>query len=148
MENDRLAKWRRQPSERQEPVPRNQEPPSVHPFTPRMQGGKPPYKAFHAKDRVLRMDIRQTDVVVDAPAYHLLENVRHNPACTQIMLLYHGFMVVKVHGKNLGEVVRALKNETCEFIQDFDPRLFTQPEPSEPIIEKIEVMDRPGMEKL
>jgi hypothetical protein len=148
MENDPLARFRRRPAAGQEPVTENQKPPTVHPFTPRPQGGLPAYKAFHAKDRVLRLDIRQTDIVVDALPYHVLVGVRHDPACTKIMLVYPNFMVIKVYGKNLGEVARAIKNETCEFIQDFDPRLFAQPDPSEPIIEKIEVMDKPGAEKL
>lgn len=149
MDNDLLAKYRRKqkPIEGQ-PVTENQKPSPVNPFTPRQQGGLPPYEAFHAKDRVLRLDIRQTDIVVDALPYHVLVGVRHDLACTKIMLVYPNFMVIKVYGKNLGEVVRAIKNETCEFIQDFDPRLFAQPDPAKPIIEKIEVMDKPGAEKL
>ena len=48
-------------------------------------------------------------------------------------------MQVKVRGKNLKDVITAIKLRKCEFIQDFHPGEHEPPKAGEPVIDSITV---------
>ena len=55
-------------------------------------------------------------------------------------MLVFNFMTVTVKGKNLRDVVQALKLRKCSYIQEFHPKLFDPPDDGKSIITSIEVV--------
>ena len=53
-------------------------------------------------------------------------------------------MVVEIRGKNLAAVAEALEARRCDFIQEFDPDLFEEPDADEPKVTDIRILAGPG----
>lgn len=106
---------------------------------PPPKGGRKRYQAFDAKDKLVSLDIRRVLGTTHAPTYAYLLNIAFDHEYFTSFVLYYAFMQVKVRGKNLKEVITAIKLRKCEFIQDFHPGEYEPPEPDEPIIESIKV---------
>jgi hypothetical protein len=133
-DDDPLKEFRRPEARRAEKPP---EPPP--------KGGRKRYEAFNAKDKLVCLDIRRVLGATHAPTYAYLLNVAYDHEYFTNFVLYFSFMQVKVRGKNLREVITAIKLRKCEFIQDFHPREYEPPKPDEPIIESISVEWRDPM---
>jgi hypothetical protein len=126
MADDPLARFRRQGE-----LPPKPEPP---------REGPPPYFAFEAQDKVQRLDIRCTSGASHCPgAAYLLDIIYGARHFTRFVLVFN-FMTVTVKGKNLREVVQALRLGKCGAIQEYHPKLFALPEPDAAIITSIEVV--------
>jgi len=130
MPDDPLANFRRRGGTRGDAPPaQTQEP-----------GGLPPYSAFEAQDKVPRLDIRRTSGASHCPGTaYLLDIIYGSRFYTSFVLVYN-FMTVTVKGKNLRDVVQALRLGKCSAICEFHPELYAPPAPDAPIITSIEVV--------
>jgi hypothetical protein len=127
-DDDPLAEFRR-PGDRRGEKPRG-------PLSP---DSLKAYQAFDAKDKLLSLDIRSVLAPTHSPTYAYLLNVVFDYEYYTGFMLYFTFMVVKVRGKNLKEVITAIKMRKCEFIQDFHPGEHRPPKSGEALIESIVV---------
>jgi hypothetical protein len=75
-----------------------------------------------------------------APSYRYLMDVMSNEAGTQINLAF-SFLMVRIRGRNLQLLARALEEGTCVFIREFHPDT-SRFSPTDPIIEEIFVKVR------
>jgi len=132
-DDDPLAQYRKGPSTRREKPAAPERP------APEGEGGRRPYLAFDSKDKVVCLDIRRVLGTTHCPTYNYLLNIAYDYEFYRTFVLYFSFMQVKVSGKNLREVVNAIKLRKCEWIQDFHPRDFEPPKEGEPLIESITV---------
>ena len=107
--------------------------------TPPPPGTPKPYRAFEAKDKLVCIDVRRVLGTTHALTYAYLLDVAYDHEYFTNFVLYFSFMQVKVRGKNLKEVIGAIKLRKCEFIQDFHSGEYERPKADEPIIELIEV---------
>jgi len=128
-DDDPLAKFRRPGSTRAE---RRAAPPPP-PGTPK------PYRAFEASDRLVCLEIRRVLGTTHAPTYAYLLNIAFDHEYFTNFVLFYSFMQVKVRGRNLKDVITAIKLRKCEYIQDFRSGEFAPPKPEEPVIESIKV---------
>jgi hypothetical protein len=128
-DDDPLKPFRRPGSTRAE---RRAEPPPL-------PGSLKPYRAFDAQDKLVCLEIRRVLGTTHAPTYAYLLNITFDHEYYTGFVLHFSFMQVKVRGKNLKDVITALKLRKCEYIQDFHPSEFAPPKPGEPIIESIKV---------
>jgi hypothetical protein len=128
-DDDPLKQFRRAGSTRAE---RRAEPPPP-PGTPK------PYRAFDAQDKLVCLEIRRVLGTTHAPTYAYLLNIAFDHEYYTAFVLYFSFMQVKVRGKNLKDVITAIKLRKCEYIQDFHPGEYERPKPDEPLIESIKV---------
>ena len=109
------------------------------PAEPPRKDGRKSYQAFDAKDKLVCLEIRRVLGTTHAPTYAYLLNIAFDHEFFTNFVLSYSFMQVKVRGKNLKDVIAALKMRKCEFIQDFHPGRYERPKPDEPIIESITV---------
>ncbi len=128
-DDDPLKQFRRPGTTRAE---RRAEPPPP-PGTPKV------YRAFDAQDKLVCLEIRRVLGTTHAPTYAYLLNIAFDHEFYTGFVLYYSFMQVKVRGRNLKDVITALKLRKCEYIQDFHPGEFGPPTPDEPFIESIKV---------
>jgi hypothetical protein len=128
-DDDPLAQYRRPGAKRTE----------AKPAEPAKEGGLKPYVAFEAKDKLVCIDVRRVLGTTHALTYAYLLDVAYDHEYFTNFVLYFSFMQVKVRGKNLREVITAIKLRKAEYIQDFHPREHEPPKPGEPVIEAIEV---------
>jgi hypothetical protein len=133
--DDPLAEFRR-PGDKRGEKPRAPQPPPL---------GLKPYLAFEAKDKLQSLDIRQVLGPTHAPTYAYLLNIVFDHEYYTGFMLFFSFMVVKARGKNLKEVINAIKMRKCEYIQDFHPGEYQPPKPGDPVIESIVVEWRDPM---
>lgn len=133
-DDDPLARFRRPGDKRGE-----------KPRAPETPGSLKPYLAFEAKDKVLSLDIRQVLAPSHSPTYAYLLNIEFDHEYFTGFRLYFSFMVVSVRGKNLRDLLTAIKLRNCEYIQDFHPGEHQPPKPGEPVIESIAVEWRDPM---
>ena len=129
--DDPLAAFRR-PGDKRGAKPRAPEPPP---------SGLKPYLAFEPKDKLQSLDIRQVLGPTHAPTYAYLLNIVFDHEYFTGFMLFFSFMVVKVRGKNLKDVINAIKMRKCEYIQDFHPGEYQPPKPGEPLIDSSPVDD-------
>lgn len=97
------------------------------------------YIAFDAKDRSTRLRIR-TKEAAHSPAYRYLLNVSYDDRDWTNFVLTYSFMQIQVEGKNLQNIIIAIENNGCAFIQEFDHNIFINPEPEAAFIESIEII--------
>jgi hypothetical protein len=110
------------------------------PDTPQPTGGKEAYAAFSTKDRVKAIDIFCKDGSGHSPTYNYLLYVNWDrKRYTQLALVF-SFLMVKVTGRNLHDVVQALRLRKCEYLCEFDPTLHQEPASEVPYIASIEVV--------
>ena len=97
------------------------------------------YLAFQAKDRSLNLDIRCgasgfACVVGYSPMMILTYNRKTYTECCIVT----GATCITIKGERLRLVVDSLKQQTCSYIQAFDPTEFApQYDPAAPFIESI-----------
>ena len=128
MSDNPLSRYRRQGAPETPPV-------TEKPAEP----GLKPYQAFDPQDRNLSLDIHRVLGPTYSPSYAYLLNVAYDNEYFTNFVLYYTFMRVEVRGKNLREVIKAIKIRKCEYIQDFHPEEYEPPREGEPVIESIEV---------
>jgi hypothetical protein len=100
------------------------------------------YEPFGTKDRAPCLEVRCARAGVDiAIPYHLIGAVYTRR--THDTLFFSGAgLAVTLHGRNLRPIADALRLHCCDFIQEFTPDAFQQPQPVDaaaPFIETIEV---------
>ena len=76
--------------------------------------GSDEYVAFGTKDKVLRLDIRRAMAPTHSPFYASLSNVVHDGTYGTNFVLYYGFLMVLVRGKNLQTLIFAVKNSMAD----------------------------------
>lgn len=91
-----------------------------------------------------RLEVRQVLAAWHAPSYRYLMDVVFDGAHGTEIVLVFSFLMVKIKGRNLQAVRRAIIESTCTFIQDYDPREFSLPANDAPVIEKIELVVKDG----
>jgi hypothetical protein len=130
MPDDPLAQFRKRGDTRGEAPPaQTQEP-----------GELPPYIAFEAQDKVPRLDIQRSSGASHCVANaYLLDIIYGRRFYTSFVLVYN-FMTVTVKGKNLRDVVQALRLGKCAAIFEYHPELYAPPASDKPIITSIEVV--------
>lgn len=84
--------------------------------------------------------IRQNDTM-HYPSYRYLMDIIHTEKGDGIVLVY-SFLMVKVTGENLDELIEHIAQGDVTFIQKFDARKWRRPEEGKPIIEGLEVVVR------
>lgn len=98
------------------------------------------YEAFAAKDKVNRLDIRCGRGLAHAVSYNYLHNISYNRKTYSEIFLTVSGLTVMIKGRGLRPVVDALKQHTCDFIQEYDAEEFTNPvDVNAPFIESITV---------
>ena len=127
-DDDPLAQYRRPGAKR-----------TQKPAEPPPKGGRKSYQAFDAKDKLVCLDIRRVLGTTHSPTYAYLLNIAHDHDYFTNFVLYYSFMQVKVRGKNLKDVITAIKLRKAEFIQDFHPGEHEPPKAGEPVIDSITV---------
>lgn len=91
-----------------------------------------------------RLHIIRLDDTMHYPSYRYLMDIVHTGRNNGIMLIY-SFMLVKITGENLEELLEHLSQGDCVFIQQYDAREWPQkPEKGKPVITGIEVVVRQG----
>lgn len=96
------------------------------------------YKAHGPKVRPFHLKICRPGKGKESPSYHDLLHVRSNDAETHFEVIFR-HLIIRVSGKNLGEVINAIENHVCDFIQEYHASLWPQPETGKAIIKKIEI---------
>lgn len=110
------------------------------PEAPETAGGKEAYAAFASKDRVKAIDIFCKDGSGHSPTYNYLLYVSWDrKRYTQIFLVF-SFLMVKITGRNLHDVVQALRLRKCEYLCEFDSALHQEPAGDAPYIASIELV--------
>jgi hypothetical protein len=107
---------------------------------PQIFAGLSPYQAFEAQDKVMRLDILRAADASHCPAYSYLLDIIYGRQFYSSFVLVYSFMTVAVIGRNLHDVVQAIRMGQASSICEFHPELFTPPEPDAPIITSIEVV--------
>jgi len=103
--------------------------------------GLKPYEAYRVKDGgAERLEIRRVLGESHAPGYRYLMDVSFNGDFGTELVLIYSFFMVKIKGQQMQSLIRAIRDGTCVFIQDFHEKEFSQPEPGAAIIETIEIL--------
>jgi len=113
--------------------------------TPRPQSEKPQenpreYQAYHSQDKVLRLDIRRASGASHCPALTYLLDIIYGARFHTSFVLVFTFMTVTVKGKNLRDVVQALRLGKCSALTEFHAELFDPPAADAPVITSIEIV--------
>jgi hypothetical protein len=99
------------------------------------------YEAFSSKDRPSeRLEIRALNHAWHHPSYRYLQNVIADARFGTELVLSYSFLMVKIGGRHLQPVTRAIKEGHCEWIEQFDADAFPLPDPQKPIITSIELI--------
>jgi hypothetical protein len=103
------------------------------------------YAAFGTKDKVHRLKIRSSPILVHSPGYNLLLDVVYDGQHGTQFILVYTVLLVLVQGKNLQKVVFAVENGMADFIQAFDPERWQKPQDeTAAFIESIEIQVTEG----
>lgn len=126
--SDSLAPFRRSGA----PAQTEQKPPAP-------PGAKAPYEAFATKDRVRALDVLCKDGSGHSVTYNYLLYAAWDRRDYTSFFIAFSFMMVKVTGRNLHDVVQALRLRKCEFLCEFNAAEHEAPAPDAPLIDFIEV---------
>lgn len=102
-----------------------------------------PYETSSHPQERMRI-IRQNDTM-HYPSYRYLMDIIHTESYDGIVLVY-SFLMVKVTGRNLEDLIDHIAQGGVLFIQKFDARKWRWPEEGQPIIEAIEIVTRSDSE--
>ena len=99
------------------------------------------YLAFAAKERVDRLKIHLADNLTHAPDYKFLVSLVYDgdfgTHCTLVFTIHS----VKLAGRNLLPVIKAIQAGTADFIRQYDADKWPKPNDNDaPFIESIEVI--------
>ncbi len=103
-------------------------------------GGLKPYVAFDPQDKVVSLDIHRVLGPTYSPSYAYLLNLAYDNEYFTNFVIYYTFLRVEVRGKNLRDVITAIKLRKCEYIRDFHPEEFEMPAEGQPLIESINIV--------
>src|ERR1700753_1670414 len=99
MSDNPLARFRRQgvsaPAEQSE--------------RPANAGERKPYRAFDPQDKVMSLDIHRFVAATYSPSYAYMINITYDNEYFTNFVIYFTFLRVEVRGKNLKEVITAIK---------------------------------------
>lgn len=108
------------------------------PGTPEERAG---YQAFDGQDRLTRVRILRRADQSRSPRYDMLMDICYDDYWGTDCVLIWDFMIVRVVGSNLQEMVKALQLGQAAFIQEFDAQRWDKPgDPKAAIIDSIEVI--------
>jgi hypothetical protein len=79
------------------------------------------YVAFAGKDKTLYLEIRRANDPAQSPRNNFLLNVSFDDLGGTNFVIFYSFMIVSVRGANLQEMIKAIRENMCAFIQEFDP---------------------------
>lgn len=102
--------------------------------------GKEPYEAFKVQDRVIAIDLRRTTGASHSPAYSYLLDIAYGRRFYTSIRLFFTYMVVKISGENLKEVVEALTLRKCSQLTEWNDKDFMAPPEGAAVIRKIEIL--------
>ena len=148
MQQNPLDRWRTNQPPNSPPAEtydrnRQQQPPPAQQFAPQAATNLKPYEAYKVKDRgAERLEIRRVLGESHAPSYRYLMDVSFNGDYGTELILIYSFLMVKIRGRQMQPLIRAILEGTCAFIQDFHPQEFSPPPPGSAIIESIEIVGR------
>lgn len=94
-----------------------------------------------------RMHIIRHDDTMHYPSYRYLMDIIHTKDGNGIVLVY-SFLMVKVTGQHLDELIDHIAQGDVTFIQKFNPRRWERPEENQPMIESIDIVARSDSEGL
>lgn len=97
------------------------------------------YEASKRAPKIFHLEIRLADGTGRMPPYHHLEDASLDLAGKKLELIFRHYKV-RISGKHLNGIRRALRMHECDFIQEFNPNVWNWPAPGKPIIEKIEFL--------
>src|SRR5450755_126577 len=101
--------------------------------------GKKRYAAFDTRGKASpHLEIRCATQPSLAPQSRYLMNTIYSAYFDTSFILLYSFMAVKIQGRNLKSIRRALQHGHCQFIQEFHDKDFLEPLPDEPVITSIE----------
>ena len=105
-----------------------------------------PYKAFEiATSSQRRLDLRPGYDAQRMVLYGYITEVFY-AGDFMIDLLFHGYpMHVAIRGKNLGELIAALREERVVSISEYIPEWHTKPTPDMPVVQSL-IVTKPGRE--
>ncbi len=106
--------------------------------------GREPYVAFQTKDRPRALDIFCKDGSGHSATYNYLLYASWDRQAHASFFLVYGALMVKVTGRNLKEVVQALRLRKCELLREFSPAEHDPPPADAPVIDSIEVVKSPA----
>ncbi|TXI24142.1 MAG: hypothetical protein E6Q61_05415 [Nitrosomonas sp.] len=107
---------------------------------PQLIGGtatKQPYQACDAKDKQIGFFLqwlKGTYSFYYTNVYTLLLN----PSASELLIMTNN-AVIQLTGRNLEPLHHALHSRTCHSLTEFNPVLFHEPKPSDPIIEIVQI---------
>jgi hypothetical protein len=104
------------------------------------------YHAFKAVDRKQRrLLLRPVGGSSEWLTYQYLLRIVLDPGATKLALIF-SFMAITITGRNLEELAVAVAEEHCDFIQQFDGKVWKKPTDSAAIVESIEfITNKPPM---
>jgi len=112
--------------------------------TPEQMAGDPHlYTAYGVSDRRQSyLEIRRVLGTWHALPYRYLLDVVFNGTYGTELVLMYSTQLVKVAGRHMQPLIRAILEGTCTFIQGYHPNEFTPPSPDAPVIASIEYVGR------
>jgi hypothetical protein len=145
MADDPLAKWRKTGAKERKAGPRHEaevEQARAHEATTPEESG---YRAFSVLEKGISdfLSIVRVEGLVRRFSYNgLVEIADDGDLGTQIVLVFNFGPVVFIYGKSLSKAVLSLCFRRAEYLQEFNPERWGEPEKGEPVIEKIVIKDR------
>jgi len=109
----------------------------------RIAGDPSFYTAYGTGDRCQeRLELRRVLGTWHSLPYRYLLNIVFNGAYGTELVLVYSTQLVKVAGRNMQPLIRAILEGTCTFIQDYHPQEFTPPPKDAPVIASMEYIGR------
>ena len=96
------------------------------------------YEAFRCREKADNLEIRPVLNESRVPSYRYLMDIGFNGDYGTELMIYFSFMMVKVAGKNMQPIVRAIIEGKLASIHEFHPNEFATPASNVPIITSIE----------
>ncbi len=99
------------------------------------------YEAFGTKDKVVRLSLRcASSDMGHSLQYNYITNITYKLSDYAEIFLTGSGLTVTITGTNLKPIVDALNYHTCDFIQEYDPAQFVEPnDKNQPLVRMIEV---------
>jgi hypothetical protein len=98
------------------------------------------YKAFELHDRADCIEIERVNLPSRLPSYSYLIDVSYDHHHHSAMTLFYSFgMVVEITGRNLYEVMHAIKYRQCDHIRPFNPKRHDLPVAGQSLITEINI---------
>jgi hypothetical protein len=104
------------------------------------------YKAFELHDRADCIEIERINQASRLPSYAYLIDISYDHHHHSGITLFFSFgMVVEITGRNLYEVMHAIKYRRCDHIRPFDKQRHDLPAEGQPFIATITISTGPAL---